>query len=178
CWGRHASWSCPDVPTKGSARTRQDRHPPERRIADRYAAGAKTVWQLAYAGSVGSQVLVGLPAVKRLIEDPRIAGRAAVWPLRTGLRTPHAPVVIAEVYPSLLREVIGDRVRAGEILDCVQVRVSAEAFARLDGDGGLPPLFSGASGLTHEQRQLIKTEEAWILGLGHEEALKGALPSP
>ena len=138
---------------------------------------AKTVWQLAYAGSVGSQVLVGLPAVKRLIEDPRIAGRAAVWPLQTGLRTPNAPVVIAEVYPSLLRKEIGDQVRAGEILDCAQVRVNAEAFAWLDAEGGLPPLFNCASGLTHEQRRLVETEEAWILGLGHEEALRAALPS-
>ena len=177
CWGRHASWACPDVPTKGSARTRQDCHPPERRIADQCAAGAKTVWQLAYAGSVGSQVLVGLPAVKGLIEEPRIAGRAAVWPLQTDLRTPKAPVVIAEVYPSLLREEIGERMRAGEIPDCAQVRVNAEAFARLDVDGGLPPLFSGASWLTHEQRRLVKSEEAWILGLGHEDALKAALPS-
>lgn len=178
CWGRHASWSCPDIPTKGSARTKKDCHPPERRIADQRALGAKTVWQLAYAGSVGSQVLVGLPAVKRLTEDPRIAGRAAVWPLQTGLRTPNAPVVICEVYPSLLKEEVGERVRAGEILDCAQVRVNAEACAWLDADGGLPPLFSGASELSHEQRRLVETEEAWILGLGHEEALRAALPSP
>ena len=34
----------------------------QRRVADKTAVGAKTVWQLAYNGSVGSQVLLGIPA--------------------------------------------------------------------------------------------------------------------
>ena len=178
CWGRPASWSFPTIPEKKSARTGQERHPPERRIADQCAKGAKTVWQLAYAGSVGSQVLLGLPALKHLIEDPSIAGRAAVWPLLTGLRAPAVRVVIAEVYPSLLKEEVTERTHEGEILDRAQVRVNAEAFARLDAGGGLAPLFRGAPFLTPAQRRLIETEEAWILGLGHEEALKRAMPSP
>ena len=85
-WGRPPSWSFPTIPHKASARTRRDAHPPERRIADRHATGAKTVWQLAYAGSVGSQMLLGLPALKHLVEDSRIRGRAAIWPFQTGLR--------------------------------------------------------------------------------------------
>ena len=178
CWGRPASWPFPTIPVKKSARTRQECHPPECRVADQCAKGAKTVWQLAYSGSVGSQVLLGLPALKHLIENPCIAGRAAIWPFQTRLRTPKAAAVIAEVYPSLLGGEIGAHKRAGEILDCAQVRVNAEAFARLDAGGGLAPLFSGAPFLTPAERQLIETEEAWILGLGHEQALKHALPSP
>ena len=85
CWGRPASWPHPDIPTRKSDRARQDAHPPERRIADCRAQGAKTVWQLAYAGSVGSQVLLGLPALKRLVGDPRIKGQAVIWPFETGL---------------------------------------------------------------------------------------------
>ncbi|MDE0030981.1 MAG: molybdopterin guanine dinucleotide synthesis [Deltaproteobacteria bacterium] len=177
CWGRPGKWPYPTIPVKESERTERGRHPPERRIADRCAKGSKTVWQLAYAGSVGSQVLLGLPALKHLMEARSIAGRAAVWPFQTGLRTPEAPAVIAEVYPSLLRTQIGERRREREILDCAQVRVNAEAFARLDADGGLAPLFDGASWLTPVQRGVIETEEAWILGVGHEEALKGALPT-
>jgi len=178
-WGRPSTWNYPTVPVKASARTSQDEHPPERRICDVLAAGAKTVWQLAYSGSVGSQVLLGLPALKRLVEDPRIAGRAAIWPFETGLQTPEAPVVIAEVYPSLLKDEVRAQRRDGEILDSAQVRVNAEAFARLDALGGLAPLFAGAPGLSADQRRRIETEEAWILGLGHEDALKGALlPSP
>ena len=177
CWGRPGKWPFPTIPVKESERTERGRHPPERRIADRCAKGSKTVWQLAYAGSVGSQVLLGLPALKRLMEAPCIAGRAAVWPFQTGLRTPEVPAVITEVYPSLLREQVGECRREREILDCAQVRVNAEAFARLDADGGLAPLFDGASWLTPVQRGVIETEEAWILGVGHEEALKGALPT-
>lgn len=177
CWGRPASWPFPTIPEKMSARTGQEFHPLERRIADQWAKDAKTVWQLAYAGSVGSQILLGLPALERLVHCPGIVGHAAVWPFQTGLRTPEARVVIAEVYPSLLKKEVAERRRDGEILDRAQVRVNASAFAHLDADGDLAPLFGGAPSLTPEQRTLIETEEAWILGLGHEEKLKGALPS-
>ena len=175
-WGRPATWDYPTIPVRASARTGQARHPPERRICDVRAKGAKTVWQLAYAGSVGSQMLLGLPALKRLKADRRIANRAKVWPFQTGLRTPDAPAVIAEVYPSLLKDEVRARRREGEILDSAQVRVNAEAFARLDVGGGLAPLFAGAPCLTPDQRRIVESEEAWILGLGHEEALKAALP--
>ncbi len=176
CWGRPAKWNHPTIPLKKSERTCREPHPLERRICDVRAKGAKTVWQLAYAGSVGSQMLLGLPALKCLKADRRIANRAMVWPFETGLRTPDAPAVIAEVYPSLLRDEVRARRGEGEILDSAQVRVNADAFARLDAGGGLAPLFAGAPGLTHEERRIVETEEAWILGLGHAEALKGALP--
>ena len=171
-WGRPGTWDYPAIPVRASARTQREAHPDERRICDRRAIGAKTVWQLAYAGSVGSQMLLGLPALKRLPEDRRIAGRAAIWPFETGLRTPDAPAVIAEVYPSLLRSEVRKRRREGEILDRAQVRVNAEAFARLDAGGGLAPLFAGAPDLTPAERRIVEKEEAWILGLGHEEAFK------
>ena len=174
-WGRPSSWNYPAIPVRARARTCQDRHPAERRICDIRATGAKTVWQLAYSGSVGSQMLLGLPALKRLVEDSRIGGRARVWPFQTGLQTPETPAVIAEVYPSLLREQVRARRRKGEILDSAQVRVNAEAFARLDAGGGLAPLLAGAPCLTAEERWVVETEEAWILGLCHEEALEGAL---
>ena len=120
-------------------------------------------------------MLLGLPALKRLVEDSRIGGGAAIWPFQPGLRTPDARAVIAEVYPSLLKDEVRAQRREGEILDSAQVRVNAEAFARLDATGGLAPLFSGCPCLTADERRVIETEEAWILGLGHEDALKGAL---
>ena len=174
-WGRPGTWPYPEVPTRESSRTGREAHPPERRIADHRAIGAKTVWQLAYAGSVGSQVLLGLPALKRLMEDPRLKDRLAVWPFDTGLRAPQAPAVIAEIYPSLLRREVKEHKNEGEIPDAAQVRINAEAFARLDALGGLGPLFQGAPFLDATERRIIETEEAWILGLGHEEELKKAL---
>ena len=177
CWGRPASWPHPDVPTRKSARTRRDVHPPERRLADRRAQGAKTVWQLAYAGSVGSQVLLGLPALKKLVDDPGLSGQAAIWPFETGLSAPDAPVVVAEIYPSLLKTEIRKRINPGEVPDRAQVRVNAEAFARLDKQRRLAPLFEGERGFSAEERRIVETEEAWILGLGHEDALRDALTS-
>ena len=174
-WGRPPSWSCPSIPQKASARTRRDTHPRERRVADCHAKGAKTVWQLAYAGCVGSQMLLGLPALKRLLADPLIRGRGAVWPFDTGLRVPDAPVVIAEIYPSLLRNKVAERRHDDEVLDRAQVRVNAEAFSRLDAGGGLAPLFAGLPSLTPAERRAVETEEAWIFGLGHEEALGHAI---
>ena len=56
----------------------------------------------------------------------------------------NAPVVLAEVYPSLLREAIVERAGENEILDRAQVRVNAEAFASLDARGMLAPLFGGS----------------------------------
>lgn len=95
-WGRPATWSYPDVPTGTPARTHRTTQPPKRRIADEHAKGAKTVWQLAYTGSVGSQVLLGLPALQRLRSTPSIARSVSVWPFDGGLGIPDNPVVFAE----------------------------------------------------------------------------------
>ena len=73
-----------------------------------------------------------------------------------------------------LRKKIRARKGRDEILDRAQVRVAAEAFARLDARDGLVPLFSGAPGLSGGERHLVEAEEAWILGLGHEDALARA----
>ena len=173
CWGRPESWRHPDLPVTMKERRGQG-HPPERRLADQRAKGAKTVWQTAYSGSVGSQVLLGLPALERILSDPRLAGRSAVWPLDTGLAAPGAPVVLAEIYPSLLTGLIREEQGPEEILDRAQVRVNALAFARLDADGGLEGLFRGPTDLDDAGRHIVEREEAWILGLGAETALASA----
>ncbi|MDJ0993616.1 MAG: hypothetical protein QNI90_08585 [Dinoroseobacter sp.] len=148
--------------------TPQDGHPPERRFCDARASGAKTVWQLAYAGAVGSQVLLGLPLLKTLRETTG----ASVWPFDTGLTAPHNAPVLAEVYPSLLQaQAHADR-GEGEPLDAAQVRVSARALAALDRQGELAPLF--APELPAAEHKIVATEEAWILGLGFEDTLRAA----
>lgn len=172
-WGRPAQWDVPGVPVTARARHGAD-HPPERRLADGMARGAKTVWQLAYSGSVGSQVIVGLPALHALRHDPRLADAARVWPFETGLERPGARVVIAEIYPSLLQAEAHAARAADEVPDSAQVRVVAGALARLDRAGGLGPLFLADLRLDAAQRAAVAEEEAWILGLGHEAALRAA----
>ena len=176
-WGRPRTWCHPDIPIRGRDRSCRDLQPPERRIADRRAAGAKTVWQLAYAGSVGSQALLGLPALKRLTARYGLRDRAAVWPLETGLRPSGKPVVLVELYPSLLRREVAELRLVGEIADRAQVRVNTLALALLDRAGRLAPLFHGVGDLASAQRRIIEAEEAWIFGLGHEDALRAALGS-
>ena len=161
------------MPTHAHVRTHGTR-PPERRIADEHAKGAKTVWQLAYTGSVGSQVLLGIPALERLRRTPSIAGNVAVWPFDDGLAVADRPVVFAELYPSLLRDAVARHARKSEIHDRAQVRVNAGAFASLDAAGGLAQVFEGSPALTAQQRRLVETEEAWVLGVGHEAALHDA----
>jgi len=179
CWGRPKSWDFPSIPTRGKARTTREREPPERRIADKRATGAKTVWQLAYAGSVGSQVLVGIPAVAQLRNDPDLDGEIVAWPFDGGLRLPDAPIVLAEVYPSLLKRAVEKFQLPDEVPDSAQVRVNVQAFARLDASAGLKPLFGGCDSLTDEERRIVESEEAWMLGLGHEAALhQAALQAP
>ena len=111
--GRPRQWnSLTDIPIRARERTRRERHPPERRIADLRARGAKTVWQLAYTGSVGSQVLLGLPAIERLIADRRIEGGSEVWPFQAGLLALRTPLAFAEIYPSLLNRRCTDAMRS------------------------------------------------------------------
>ena len=158
-WGRPAKWNHPDIPTTEKARTRTG-HPPERRLADTRAKGAKTVWQLAYAGSVGSQVLTGLPHVLALRDDPELAPDTAIWPFETGLATPTAKIVLAEIYPSLIPPDLSETVK-----DAGQVRAVADWLSGLDRDNALEPMFAGPSDATVAQRSRIVAEEAWILGL-------------
>lgn len=174
CWGRPATWNHPDVPTHATVRLGNN-HPPERRLAEGRQANTKTVWQLAGAGAVGSQVLLGLPALKRLAEHPRLKGRIAFWPFDIGFGVPKATCVIAEIYPSLLSKAIRERQMLGEVLDAAQVRVLATAFAQLDASKGLGALFEAPTGLSADELHAVETEEAWILGLDHKSALEAAL---
>lgn len=134
----------------------------EFRSVERLARGAMPVWQLLGNGSVGSQSLTGLPVVHRLAQ----AG-AAVWPFDDK----PARVVVAEVYPSLLkRPVARDMARAGgnAVKDEAQVRLLALALWRLGRSGGLGALWDVPEGVA-------RTEEGWILGAGHAGALEAVL---
>lgn len=137
---------------------------PDRRRAELRAPGTQPVWKLCYAGAVGGQTLTGIPRLERLRRHPWLAEFIRVWPFETGLaplaRAAGPSVVLAEIYPSLLP------VAADGVKDRAQVLASAHHFARLDGEGGLAPLFAGDPALSPAERAAIEREEGWILGVG------------
>jgi precorrin-8X/cobalt-precorrin-8 methylmutase len=134
----------------------------EKRLIDRWMVGAQPCWKLAYTGSVGSQVLTGLPVVRALRDDPRWADSARVWPFETGLGlSEDARIVFAEVWPSWWKA----RAELGPPNDRAQVRTVAEIFAAADRAGELAAWFAGDPALTDSQRRLAETEEAWTLGV-------------
>ncbi len=156
----------PDLPRKGRARHGYGPLDDMRR-ADRQARGAQSVFRLGGAGAVGSQVLTGLPVLWRL----RAQGGVAVWPFEP---LDEVPVVLAEVFPSLLAAEVaalipeGSRRNDWPVKDAVQVRLLALALQRLADAGALGPL------LAPDAPDAILREEGWILGVGGEEALRGA----
>lgn len=142
---------------------------PEYRICENYLkekkiGQPKSVWQLAYTGSVGSQTLTGIPHVHAL----RQAWPASrIWPFELGTEALSAEalegidVVMAEIYPSLVKA----KPEKGEVADEAQVREIARHYADLDEKGRLAAAFSTAKSLSPEQNRHITEEEGWILGV-------------
>lgn len=152
------------VPTPGLPR-RKPALPPglaEHRATERAArdgvSAPKSVWQLAGAGAVGAQALTGIPVLARL--RVRFAPQVAVWPFEP----PDRPVVLAEVYPSLLARAVREDVARGAVPDEAQVRLLARALHRLAARGALLPFFMGGD-----------PEEGAILGAGRGTELAAAL---
>ena len=160
-WGNNERLCTPDLPRLKPAL------PPglaAHRATDLAARGPgalpKPIWQLAGAGAVGAQVLTGLPVLARLRQ--RFHPQVAVWPFDPAT----APVVMAEVYPSLLAQPVRGLVAAtGVVPDEAQVRLLATALLRL-GAGQMEQMFT----IPHPV-----SDEGWILGAGHADLLQQAL---
>ena len=154
------------VPTPGLPRLKPALPPglAAHRATDLAARGPgsspKPVWQLAGAGAVGAQVLTGLPVLERLRQ--RFAGQLSVWPFEA----PTTPIVLAEVYPSLLADAVRRHcATTGLVPDEAQVRLLATALHCL-GPTAMSRLFT----LPHPS-----PEEGWILGAGHAALLQTVL---
>jgi precorrin-8X/cobalt-precorrin-8 methylmutase len=165
--GRFPFWGCPADSSRDCLGPKHHRRHEqdglaERRLIDEYMTTAQPCWKLLGAGSVGGQVLTGLPVVRALRDDPRWRDKARVWPLETGLTAqPSGALMMAEVYPSLWSV----SPQGNEPKDAAQVRTVARYFAERDEAGELDALFAGDPGLTREQRNRVETEEAWTLGV-------------
>lgn len=131
----------------------------ETRAAEAAVPRAKSPWMLFNPGSVGSQSLLGLPMIHRLSKFPGVA----VWPFAA----PDAPVVLAEVYPSLLAGPVAILANGeGLTADQAQVRLLSQALYLLARADRLSPLFDAPP---------EAAEEGWILGAHHASLLAEAL---
>ena len=154
-------WGCPSaresatLPAKGLARHSHGME--ERREVEKRLPRAQACWKLFTTGSVGSQVLMGLPHLQALRQ--RYGANISVSPFQP----PDTPIVLAEMYPGLIDAAVKARVQKDEILDAAQVRLMAQAFARLSA-----PVLNA---MLREGNR----EEGWILGLGHEAKLIAGL---
>lgn len=96
-WGVPHGHTYPGLtPTKPRRTGIQEFRPVEQLLRAR-GHNIRSPWQLTGAGAVGSQMLLGLPMVSRLLDH---AGtRARLWPFET-IDRPDA-IIFAEIWPSL-----------------------------------------------------------------------------
>jgi precorrin-8X/cobalt-precorrin-8 methylmutase len=136
------------------------------RITDRRAK-SNTPFRLFGNGSVGSQVLTGIPRLHAIRFDPRFAKCSAVWPFETGWapRTgtwldPTVHILHAEIYPSV-RAPLADTIK-----DRGQVRAMWHWARDLDRRNSLINEFSIPPGIAtgSAEDRIIRREEGWILG--------------
>ena len=137
----------------------------EYRIVDRRPRAQRkyphSVWKLYGAGSVGSQALLGLPVVHRLLTAPALAARSRVWPFETGWDARLEGIVHAEIWPSLFP--LDDQ--RHPIKDARQVAAVRDALLEEDRLGGLSGWFARPVGLSEAEDRICLEEEGWILGV-------------
>ncbi|WP_207493651.1 molybdenum cofactor synthesis domain-containing protein [Yoonia litorea] len=141
------------LPRKGTQRAGHGL--PEKRAADLAIKGSFSPWQLAGAGAVGGQVIMGLPMLARLRK--RFTDALSVWPFEA----PDTQIVLAETYFSLLPDLVQDEPH--QIKDAAQVSLYARVFSALSGKA------------TADLMAVQATSEGWVLGAGETEVLRKAL---
>lgn len=136
------------------------------RITDTRAKSGSP-FRLFGTGSVGSQVLTGIPRLESLRADPRFSACSAVWPFETGWAPaagawldPGLRILHAEIYPSV-RSPLPDTIK-----DRGQVRGMWHWARDLDAADLLIDEFAIPSGVVSDSPTdlIIRSEEGWILG--------------
>lgn len=132
-----------DIP--GLPRTKASYHNPfqDRRDVEHLAKGSFTCWQLAGAGAVGSQVIMGLPVLERLRRAS--ADKIAVWPYETLDK----PIAFVEIWPSMTAGPAPD----GWIKDAWQVHQLATQLSAMSADE------------LNRKLDAPVGEEGWIMGV-------------
>jgi precorrin-8X/cobalt-precorrin-8 methylmutase len=136
------------------------------RITDRRAK-SDTPFRLFGTGSVGSQVLTGIPRLESIRFDSQFTRCSAVWPFETGWAPAtglwldsDVRVLHAEIYPSV-RAPLPDPIK-----DRGQVRAMWHWARDLDAKNLLIKEFEIPPGITSGSQEdaVIRREEGWILG--------------
>jgi hypothetical protein len=136
----------------------------ERRLRDD-GRSPGSAWQLSGAGSVGGQVLVGLPTLWRIRNHPALRDRCRVWPFEVDA-PPAAPgVTLVEVYPSLL----DDDPALHDVRDARQVLALVDGYRQMAADGTLDAAFA-LPDLDAAEREAVVQEEGWILPVRRDPA--------
>lgn len=163
-WGCPAGMNLPGLPAKGSRR--EGHGLADRRAVELVVKSAQSGFKLFTTGSVGSQSLLGLPHLARLRQ--RYGAALTVWPQQSGWGVPEAQIVVAEIYPSLLKisRLVSLQTSYPDelyhILDAVQVRDVCDWVETASLAGWLPKVFEPALGVANADR--VAAEEGWIFG--------------
>ena len=136
---------------------------PERRYVETLNRRLQPAWKLAYAGSVGSQALLGIPRVRALRDQEQLRDVSRVWPFETEdlRRSAGAVIVHAEVYPSLLTVPR----RKGRILDRDQVKAYVRWLQQAQAAGTLPGYLERPWGDDAGLHKRVTKHEGWVLGM-------------
>jgi molybdopterin molybdotransferase len=126
----------------------------------------KTLWQLAGAGAVGAQSLLGMPMLHRL--SAALGADCAVWPFEP---IEGKAVVIAEIYAAFIGPDVKAAEARGKLRDAAEVELLSASLWSLGRSGRLGPLFEVEADPT------LLREEGWTLGTGHGPALRAAIPA-
>lgn len=139
---------------------------PQSRIVDNRVQ-SDSPFRLFGNGSVGSQILTGIPRLQQLRQSQRLKryGQNKVWPFETGWADAEddewlnsgVRLVLAEIYPSV-RPALEDNV-----VDRGQVRAMWHWARDLDRRDELRTRFERPNDLTDAQEGIVRCEEGWIL---------------
>jgi molybdopterin-guanine dinucleotide biosynthesis adapter protein len=152
-WGRPRELRIPDLPERrptshtGIGQFRACERASQRVTKSR----PQSAWKLSGVGCVGSQALMGLPTIHRLLTDPALQSRSHLWPFEPVPDVAN-PITIAEIYPSMFAE----RSPVYWFKDARQVIDTRDAILEIlaTGNDPVPPI-------DHPKAKL----EGWILGV-------------
>lgn len=118
---------------------------------------AGSAWRISGIGSVGGQMLVGIPHLFALRK--KFAGKICLWPFETGFSANfQRRIVVAEIYPRTL-----GKSDEGKVNDEREVRGACDFFWERDKAGKLPELFDPK--MDSDRKRIAIREEGWMLGL-------------